>query len=156
MGAARMAAFAAGGDRPGAQPRAELDHRNEAVAVGSVPAPGARISVGAERGERTPARGGEGDRDARTRVGEGLHDRSVVALEPVDLAPGRPPAAPFALEPIESADERVELVAAGERPNRLPHIAVRRTPALGELPQLLAPEIGESGGGGVGGPAGVP
>ena len=47
-------------------------------------------------------------------VVEGLDDGAVVALEAVDLAPGRnAPAAPFALQPGERAIERGQLLGRG-------------------------------------------
>src|SRR5690348_11190536 len=69
----RMPALAAGGDRPGADLGTELHDRDETVAAGAVVAPGARPAVGTERGQRAPARGGEGHRDARLAVVERLH-----------------------------------------------------------------------------------
>src|SRR5205085_9256368 len=51
MGRVRMAALAAGGDRPGAQPRAEFDDGDEAVAAGAVPAPRARPGPRREGGQ---------------------------------------------------------------------------------------------------------
>src|ERR1044072_2143611 len=41
MGRGGIAAFAAGGDRPGAQAGAEFDDRNQAAAAGRAPWPGA-------------------------------------------------------------------------------------------------------------------
>src|SRR5882757_8075048 len=65
-----VAAFAAGGDCPGVELRAELDDRDEAVAAGAVIFPGVRPGLGPERGERTPLRRGEGHRGARLAVVE--------------------------------------------------------------------------------------
>src|SRR5438128_140922 len=100
---ARMTALAAGGHRPGAQARAELDHGDEAVAAGAVPAPRAWISARGEGSERAPAGRGERHGDAGPVVGEGLDDRRVVALEAVHLAPTNAPTAPLPLEAIQRA-----------------------------------------------------
>src|SRR5690348_9667663 len=78
MARRRVAALAAGSDRPGAHPRPELDDRDEAVAAGAVPAARARIGTGGEGGEASPARPGEGDGDAGPAVVEILADRAVV------------------------------------------------------------------------------
>src|SRR5690606_11835491 len=56
VGRIGMAAGAAGGDRAGAHPLAELDHGDEAVAVGAVVTLRARVTARAERGQRAPAR----------------------------------------------------------------------------------------------------
>src|SRR4051812_33639606 len=157
MAVAGMAAFAAGGDRPGADAGAEFDHGDEAVAAGPVPAPGAGIGARGEGGERAPAGGGEGDRDAWAVVVEVLVGDCVVEpLEAVDLAPAHAPAAPVALEPRDGAVERVDLVGAAQALDRRPHIAVRRAAAAGERPELVGPEAGDGGRLGFGGPARVP
>src|ERR1700729_411068 len=52
----RMAALATGSDRARTNLVAELDHRDEAVAAGTVVALRSRPTVRAERGERAPAR----------------------------------------------------------------------------------------------------
>src|SRR6185312_2994534 len=103
-----MTAFAAGGDRAGAYLRAELDRRDEAVAAGAVVAFRAGPAVRTERGQRTPARGGERHRDARLAVVEFLHDVAVDALEAVDLAPRHAPAAEVLLQAVGSFDQRMQ------------------------------------------------
>src|SRR5678816_4246655 len=82
-----VAALAAG--RHGSRPDlvAEFDDGDEAVAADAVHLlhPGRRAR--AERGERSPARRGEPDRDARPRILERLHDVAGEALEAIDLTP---------------------------------------------------------------------
>src|SRR4051794_17434459 len=75
----RMAALAAGADglRPNAV--AELHHGDEAVAARAVKLLRAGPGPRAERGERAPARRGEGDGDARLGVVERLDDVPVDA-----------------------------------------------------------------------------
>src|SRR5690606_14440990 len=102
----RVAAFAARGHRARADLVAELHRGNEAVAAGAVVALRARPAMRAERGQRAPARRGERHRDARPGVVEHLHDRAVVALVAVDLAPGRAPAAEILLQAFDRARER--------------------------------------------------
>src|SRR4051794_15205277 len=135
MRIAGMAAFAAGGDRPGADARAELDDRDEAVAAGPVPATRAGIGTRGEGGERAPARIAERHRDARGIVVEALiGDRVVERLEAIALAPGHAPPAPVPLQPSDRAVERLQLVAAAQPLDRFPHIAMRRPAALGRRP----------------------
>src|SRR3569833_3183075 len=76
----RVAALATRRHRPGAQARAELDHRDEAVAAGAVIVLRVWICVCAERGEAAPLRRGEGHRDAWAGVVEMGGDRIVVLL----------------------------------------------------------------------------
>src|SRR5690606_1920508 len=56
MGRIGVAAGAAGGDRAGAHPLAELDHGDEAVVAGAVVTLGPRVTARAERRQRAPAR----------------------------------------------------------------------------------------------------
>src|SRR5271165_6773366 len=86
-----VAAFAAGGYGLGAHFVAEFHHRDEAVAAGAVPLLRSRVSARAERRQRSPRRGGEGDGNAPAGIVEGLHDVAGEALEAVDVAPGRFP-----------------------------------------------------------------
>ena len=93
-----MAALAAGGDGARADPLAELDHRDEAVAVGAVQALRARL-------RRAPNEASEPHSRTRTATGmlgaaslNGGVDRRRDALEAVDLAPRHLPAAEVALQ----------------------------------------------------------
>src|SRR3546814_11417262 len=103
-----MPAFAAGGDRTGAHFRAELDHRDKAVAAAAVIAFGAGPAVRAERGQRTPARGDERHRDARPGVVERLHDGAIDALEAIDLAPRPAPTAELVLQSLVGCRQGIE------------------------------------------------
>src|SRR3546814_14420070 len=96
-----MPAFAAGGDRAGAHFRAELDHRDKAVAAAAVVAFGAGPAVRAERGQRTPARGDERHRDARPGVVDRLHDGAIDVLVALDLAPRHAPPAEAVLHSLD-------------------------------------------------------
>src|SRR3954462_10592460 len=104
-----MATLAAGSDGNGADARAELDHRDEAVAARPVPALRTRIRPRAERGQGAPAGGGEADRNARAGIAERLDDVAGQALEAGDLAPGRAPASELALQPGRGGGERLQL-----------------------------------------------
>src|ERR1035437_9542700 len=64
----RMAALAAGRHGPGAHALAEFDHGDEAVAVGAIPLPGARVGARGEGCQRSPLRSREADGSARRRV----------------------------------------------------------------------------------------
>src|SRR5262249_42307371 len=88
----RVAARATGADGPALDLRAKLHGRNETVALGAVVTLRSGVALCTERSERAPLGGGEGDRDAGLGITVGLHDRSVVPLEPVDFAPGDRPA----------------------------------------------------------------
>src|SRR5688572_30562171 len=83
----------AGGHRLRLYSIAELDDGHEAVAARAVPLLGAGIRARAERGQRSPPRRWKHHRRARLRIFELLHDRAVVALEAIDVAPRRLPLA---------------------------------------------------------------
>ena len=102
-----MAALAARGDRSGADALAELDHRDEAVAVSR-----RTISSCPGFGPRARTRRANRKRPRRTAsamlgrgVAERLVDRGRDALEAVDLAPRHLPAAEVALEPVTASSE---------------------------------------------------
>src|SRR5688572_4663425 len=101
----RVAALTAGGDSAGFHAVAELDDGDEAVAARAVPALAALEGPRPERGERAPARRGEAHGQARRCVAERVHDRRADALEAVDLAPRRAPAAEVLLEPCRRRGE---------------------------------------------------
>src|SRR5206468_8417374 len=105
-----MAALAAGGDGVGANALAELDHRDETVAVIAVPALRPRLLLGAERCERAVAALGERHRKARFRVAVRRVDRRRGALDAVDLAPRHLPAAKVAVQASDRGGQRVELL----------------------------------------------
>src|SRR5579884_4133257 len=120
-----MAALAACSDGAGARTeRRELDHRDEAVAVGAVPLLRARLLRRAERGERAPFVGGEADGDAGRIVVEAGIDRRVDALEAVDRAPWHAPAAEIALEVVETGREGLELLLRAQRLHVAEEVAV--------------------------------
>src|SRR6476646_6367609 len=85
--------------RPHAVPP-ELHHRDEGIAVCTVPPLRARIGARAERRERPPACRGERHRDAGARVVELWLDVSGEPLKPVDPTPWRAPRAEVAREPV--------------------------------------------------------
>src|SRR4051794_41919633 len=89
---------------------AELDHRDEAVAVIAVPALRPRFLLGAERGERTVAPLGERHRKARGIVAIRRIDRGRDALDAVDLSPRNLPAAKVACEASDRDRQCVELL----------------------------------------------
>src|SRR3569623_2551748 len=103
-----MPAFAARGDRACLDTGTELDDGGEAVAAGAVIAFRARPAMRAERCQRAPARRHERHRDTRLGVIERLHDRAVIALEAVDLAPRRAPAAEITLQAVGGFDQRLQ------------------------------------------------
>src|SRR5947209_20625696 len=70
----RIAALAAGRDRPGPHAIAEFDDGDEAVPAGAVHLLRAFVRARAERRERTPPRGGETDGNTRSGVAERLDD----------------------------------------------------------------------------------
>src|SRR5437870_1463907 len=105
-----MAALAARRDRARANPLAELDHRDEAVAVIAVPALRPRLRLRAKRGERAVAALGEGHRQAGGAVAVRRIDRRRDALDAVDLAPRHPPAAEITRQPGERGGKRPQLL----------------------------------------------
>ena len=99
---------ATGGDRLGLHLVAELDDGDEAVAAGAVPLLGAGIGAGAERRQRTPARRTKHHRRARLGIVELLDDGAVVALEAIDVAPGRLPLAEVSRQLVRGRRQRLE------------------------------------------------
>src|SRR5688572_23419630 len=157
MGRARVATFAAGGHRPRADPVAERDDGDKAIAAGTVPAAGAGIRPRRGRGERAPARPSEGDREARRRIVERLDDVPCQALKAVDLAPGRPPGAEVPLEPVDGGSEGVELLLRRRTLHGLIGAHARAPATAGNaLQHRLTPEDGERSRDGVDAPATVP
>src|SRR5262245_17682908 len=105
-----MAALAARGHRARADPRAELDHRDEAVAVVAIPAPRPGLGFGPNGCERTKRSLSEGHGDARRRIAVlGVGDRRRNPLKAVDLAPWHLPAAEVALQPRQCLLEDSQL-----------------------------------------------
>src|SRR5438270_13001970 len=94
-----MPALAPGGDGVSPNALAELDHRDEAVAVIAVPAFGPRLLLGAERSERAIAAFRERHRKARRAGAVGRADRRRDALDSVNLAPRQLPAAEIPGQP---------------------------------------------------------
>ena len=92
-----IAALAAGGDRARPDLRAELDDRDEAVAVIAVHVPGRFAGRAPNDASEPYLRGRERYRDARRIVAERRLDRRARSLEAVDLAPRHRPAAEVAL-----------------------------------------------------------
>src|SRR6476646_3603376 len=106
-----MAALAARGHRVGADPLAEFDHGDEAVAVIAVPALGPRSRQRAEGRERPVTALAERHRDAGRGIAIGWLDRRGDALEAVDLAPRHLPPTEVALELSERLIEHLKLQA---------------------------------------------
>src|SRR5437870_1679895 len=77
----RVAALAAGCDRPGPHAIAEFDDSHEAVPARPVHLLGPLVRARAEGRQRAPPRGGEADRDAQAGVVERLDDVAGEALE---------------------------------------------------------------------------
>ena len=114
MAARRIAALAAGGDRPGADAAARIRPRRRSCCRWCRTSGACPDRSATRRRRASPSAPSEGDRDARPLVVEALVAIGVVdPLEAVDLAPGHPPAAPVVLEPGDGAVERIELVAPG-------------------------------------------
>src|SRR5262245_55337066 len=88
-----IAAFPAGGDGPCSHFVREFHDRDKAIAARAVPFLGPLVGPRAEGSQRAPPSVGEGDRNARTRVAEWLHDAPIESLVTVDLAPWRLPGA---------------------------------------------------------------
>jgi len=84
----RVTAFASRGHRSCTHLVSELHHGDKAVAAGPVPALGSGILPRRERGQRSPLRISEGDRNARAGIAEGLDDISVQPLKPIDYSQG--------------------------------------------------------------------
>src|SRR5260370_7319778 len=87
----RVTALASRGHRSCTHLVSELHHGDKAVAAGPVPALGSGILPRRERGQRSPLRISEGDRNARAGIAEGLDDISVQPLKPIDSSPGGAP-----------------------------------------------------------------
>src|ERR1019366_7745074 len=104
----RIAALDAGGDGPGAHAVAELDYGDETVAAGAIPLLGARVGARRERGERSPLSRGEADGNARSGVVDRLNNVAGGALDPIDAAPGRPPASKMGGEPVRRPRQRLQ------------------------------------------------
>src|SRR5205823_6438130 len=126
------AALAAGRDRDRTDAVAEFHDGDEAVAAGAVDLLGALVRTRAEGRQRSPPRRREADRNARTRVVEGLHDVTGETLEAIDLAPRRFPAAKVRGELVRRFGQRLESLFDD------------RAPA-----ERFAPEHSERGGDGV-------
>src|SRR5438445_1271460 len=94
----RIAALAAGRDRPGPHAIAEFDDCHEAVPARAVHLLGSLVRARAEGRQRAPPRGGETDGDARAGVVERLDDIAGETLESIDVTPGRFPAPEVARE----------------------------------------------------------
>src|SRR5256885_13984770 len=115
-----MTALAAGRPRARADPLAELDHRDEAVAVIAVPTLRARLLLGTERGERAIAAFGKWHRQAGRTIAVGRIDCRRDALDPVDLAPGHLPASEIGVQASDCGLERAKLLV-GRRVARQAH-----------------------------------
>src|SRR5688572_21317039 len=99
MGRGGIAALSSGADRRRTNPRPELDHRDEAVSAGPVPALRTVPRRRPEGGERAVVAARERHRYARRIVAERMLDRRGDALEAVDLAPRQPPFSELTLKP---------------------------------------------------------
>jgi hypothetical protein len=104
----RIAALPAGQDALRAHARTELDGGHEAVAAVAVDALRRLLRRHAERRQRTPVGRREADRDARLAVVVLLVDGAADALEAVDLAPRRLPAAEVGLQFLAGARQRIQ------------------------------------------------
>src|SRR6185295_2901184 len=93
-----IAAFAAGGNRVGTNPRAELDHRDKAVPVIAEDMLGRLRNMHLKGRKRAVFSLREGHWNARTVVAELRGDRRRDALEAIDFAPRHLPAAEVALK----------------------------------------------------------
>ena len=109
----RIAIFAAGRNRPCRDLWPEIDDRDEAVAIAAVPALRARPGCRTIGGERPPLPRAEPDGEARLAVVKGLDKRARDALEAVDIAPRRVPAAEIGGQLGDSGFERTDPVGIG-------------------------------------------
>src|SRR5678816_3344699 len=114
-----MPALAAGGDGARRHAVPELHGGDKAVPAGAIPLPGTRIGPGPKRGERAPSRRRERHRAAHPGVVKCLHDAAVVALEAVDLAPGRLPGAELLREQPAGLNERIQTLSHGRTINHV-------------------------------------
>src|ERR1700736_263447 len=102
-----MSAFAARSHGLGAHTFAELDHRDKAISAGAVPFLRSRVGTRSEGRERSPLRRSEADRNARSRVAEGLDDIAGEPLESIYVAPLRLPVPEVGREFVASRGERL-------------------------------------------------
>src|SRR3954453_13479596 len=104
-----MAALAARGHCVGTHTWAELDDRDEAVAIVAIPALRSRLRLRTNGCERAVTPLGKRHRDARRGVAVARMDRGGDSLEAVELSPGQLPAAEVARQRHDRLVEQAQL-----------------------------------------------